>query len=55
MRTMSIKKKSVRATSAYHEEPFKGDRVPKDKFLDVCLNCTKEECVRGNCEKTRRK
>ena len=52
MRKISIVNKQVKATSAFYEEPYKDRKVCTDRYTNVCLSCTKPECIRGYCEKT---
>lgn len=36
------------------ESEGRRERVPHDKYREVCLSCEKEKCS-GECEKVRRK
>lgn len=52
MRRVSIKRKEVKATSAFYEKPQKEERLRSDRYLSVCLNCDKPNCRKGYCELT---
>ena len=52
MKLRDITKREVKATSAFHESPYKAERLRVDKYLRVCLNCDKPNCHKGYCELT---
>lgn len=52
MKLRDITKKNVKATSAFHENPYKPERIRIDKYANACLTCTKPSCNKGYCELT---